>query len=163
MLWNSTLWKVCISTVRTESNFWEISIQVSTSSQFLKKSTATIMRAQPRRLNLKNLSLSKMFHLCAHSSQSYQASSRKISQNLKTTVTFPVTTHCKTQTTHSLRLRSRSVANVGISLPKLQAALMTRAIPVNLATFLSRRAELCDDIVSERAASAAFLTNLIMR
>ena len=160
MLWNSTLWKVYINTVRIERNLWEILILESTNCQFLKKSTAAIMRAQLQRPNLKNLSLSKMLHLCAHSLVSFQASSRKISQNLKTTVIYPVNTHFKTQMTHSSRRKSTSVANVGISLPKLQAASMTRAIPVNLAIFLSRRAELCEDIVSERAASAAFLTNL---
>ena len=163
MLWNSTLWKVFINTVRIESNFWEISILVSINFQSLRKSTATITRAQLQRLNLKNLSLSKMLHPWAHSLVSYQASSRKVSQNLKTTVIYPVNTHCKIQKNHSYRLKSTSVANIGILLPKLQAVSMTKAILVNLATFLLRRAELCEDIASERAASAAFLTNFMMR
>ena len=121
------------------------------------------MRAQLQRLNLRNLSLSKMLHPCAHSLVSFQKSSRKIPKNLKTTVNYPVNTQCKTQTTYSSRLKSTSVANAGISLLKSQAALMTRVILVNLAAFLSRGAELCEDIALERAASAAFLTNLIMR
>ena len=163
MLWNSTLWKVYINTVRIEGNFWEILILVSTNFQSLRKSTATIMRVQLQRLNLKNLSLSKMLHPWAHSLVSFQASSRKVSQNLKTTVIYPVNTRCRTQTTHSHRLKSTSVANVGILLPKSQAASMTKAILVNLATFLSRKAELCEDIANKRAASAAFLTKLMMR
>ena len=121
------------------------------------------MRAQLQRLSLKSLSLNKMLHLCAHSSVRFQASSRKVSQSLKTTVICLENTHCKTKTTHRARLKSTSVANVGISLPKLLAALMTRAIPVILATFLSRKAELYEDKASKRAASAAFLTNLMMR
>ena len=137
MSWNSTAWRVSISTVSTKTSSLGPTKRTSPNCLFSSKFMTTIPLAPLQRHSLTTQSQSSQRTVPNHSSKSLLLSSTKLSK----ISTYEIC-HRNSRLRLIIQIMAKflmSLARAGISLLKWQAPLMTRVAPLSLANLLSGR------------------------